>query len=111
MSIERLRQYQCLHYHLRMAHVLLLCAEEAEPGPDRISPLWCAADRLDNARRYATIFKLNLHRRIARLSRRYEDLARQAGEGEAIGDAFQGEIHIVSRDANGKWSERRERVH
>ena len=82
MSIERRRQYQCLHYHLRMAHVMLLCAEESEPGPGRISPLWCASGRLDNARRYAVIFKLNMHRRIARLLRRHEALARAAGEGE-----------------------------
>ena len=59
MSIERHRQYQCLHHHLRMAHVMLLCAEESKPGPGRISPLWCASGRLDNAQRYALIFKLN----------------------------------------------------
>jgi hypothetical protein len=94
-----------------MAHGMLLCAEKSEPGPGRISPLWYASGRLDNARQYAVIFKLNMHRRIGRLSHRLEALARVAGEGEAISPAFKGEVHIVKRDANGNWSERREQVH
>jgi hypothetical protein len=94
-----------------MAHVTLLCAEESEPGPGRISPLWHASGRPDNARQYAVIFKLNMHRRIGSLSHHLEALARVAGEGEAMGPAFKGEVHIVKRDADGNWSERREQVH
>jgi hypothetical protein len=66
---------------------------------------------LDNARRLAKVRRIKLFQRIATLEAVCSELSRNAGEGEAIGDTLEGEIHIVTRDANGNWSERRERVH
>lgn len=103
--------YQLVCFRLKMAAVMLRCAQGAEPGPDRISCVWSAFGRLDNARRIAQTRSIKLQKRIATLNAWCAKLSREAGDGESIGDAFEGEIHIVSRDANGNWSQRRERVH
>jgi hypothetical protein len=110
-AIIRRQAYHSVFYQLRIAHVMLTCAEEAGPGPGRILSLWCAGRSLENAHRLATYSKVGLFKRIAHLQRRRAALVRHAGEGEAIGPAFGGEVHIISRDASGQWSERRERVH
>ena len=103
--------YRLVCSHLRIAAIMLRCAQAAEPGPDRIGCLWSACAGISNARRIAKIRRIKLLKRIAALDACLGKLDRYAGEGEVIGDAFEGEVLIVSRDANGKWSERRERVH
>lgn len=103
--------YQLVRHELLAAAIMLHCARAAQPGPDRIFCVWSASSRLDNARRIAKIRRIKLFQRIATLEAVCSELSRDAGEGEAIGDTFEGQIHIVSRDANGNWSQRRERVH
>ena len=106
-----LDDYQLVCRQLRAAVIMLRCAQAAEPGPDRISCLWSASERLANARRIAKVRRVKLSKRISALDACLGQLDRYAGEGESIGDALGGEVHIVSRDAYGNWSERRERVH
>ena len=67
--------------------------------------------RLGNAGRIAELHGVNLMKRIATLEAVCSELSRDAGEGEVIGNAFDGEVQIVTRDASGRWSERRERAH
>jgi hypothetical protein len=45
---------------LRMASLMMDIAEAAEPGPDRLSSLWCASGELANAERFATLRKINI---------------------------------------------------
>ncbi len=97
--------------HLRIAVIMLRCAQGTMPGPDRIARLWSAGASIADARRVAKFRRIKLRRRIAILNACLRKLDRYAGEGEFIGDAFEGEVLIISRDANGRWSERRERVH
>jgi hypothetical protein len=56
---------------LRIASLMMDIAEEAEPGPDRLSYLWCAAGELANAERFATLRKINGGRSLKRRWRRY----------------------------------------
>jgi hypothetical protein len=96
---------------LRIASLMMDIAEEAEPGPDRLSYLWCAAGELANAERFATLRKITIGRSLKRRLRRYSEIARQSGHGEFHLEARDGEIRIVGRDADGRWHERRERLH
>lgn len=89
---------------------MLRCAQAAKPGPDRIGRLWGAWGSIVDAQDCQNLQDQALE--ADRYSRRLFGQARRyAGEGEVIGDAVEGEVLIVSRDANGKWSKRRERVH
>jgi len=96
---------------LRIASLMMEIAEAAEPGPDRLSSLWCASSELANAERFATLRKINIGRSLKRRWRRYSEIARQSGHGEFHLEARDGEIKVVGRDPDGRWHERRERVH
>ena len=90
---------------------MLRCAEAVEPGPDRIFCLWSAAGRIDNARRSAKIGDIKLLKRIAILDSRLRAISSNAGRYETICPVDESEIQIVIARTNGRWSERRERVH
>ena len=92
-----------------MAIVMLRIAQAEEPGPERIGTLWCAAGRIENARRFAKMLGLNLQKRIAILSAVMGKL--EPGTGESLGPPFEGRAHLVTVDANGKWSHREVSVH
>ena len=99
-EIIRRRSYLLVLWQLRVAGMLLRCAEE--PGPDRITCLWCASGRLANARRIAKSRHINLSKRITKLDVKYARLDLSAGACEAIG-----ELKMVS----GCWHERSVWVH
>ena len=103
--------YKFVHDQLLGTAIMLRCAEAAEPGPDRIFCLWSAAGRIDNARRGAKIGGIKLLKRIAILDSLLKAISRNAGSGERIGPAFEDEVLVVSRNMDGKWSERRVPVH
>jgi hypothetical protein len=108
---QRKHSYGRVLRSLRMASLMMEIAEAAEPGPDRLLSLWCASGELANAERFATLRKINIGRSLKRRWRRYSEIARQSGHGEFHLEARDGEIKIVGRDADGRWHERRERVH
>ena len=53
--------------HLRIAVIMLRCAQAAKPGPDRIGRLWGAWGSIVDARRIAKICRIKLWKRIATL--------------------------------------------
>ena len=109
--VDRRRCFRCLWHHLRAVRFELDLAEAAKPGPDRLLTLGHAGRRLNNTRRCVRLMRIPLHRTIERALKRYEALIRHAGASEAIGTIFDRRIHIIRRDAAGRWSERIETAH
>jgi hypothetical protein len=111
MHHQRKKVYRRVLQFLRIASVMMDIAEENEPGPDRLSTLWCAAGELANAERFASMRKIPIGKSLKRRWRRYSEIARESGDGEFHLEALDGEIKIVGRDKDGAWYERLERVH
>lgn len=109
-DILRRRTYLGVFGLLDTVRALLRCAEATDSGPDRISSLWCASQKLVGLRRIVKASKVRLMHQVTALEIECGRLGSQAGEGEAFGPARDGYIMVVQRDVNGRWSERLERV-